>query len=93
MDALPFGLEDHRDGVLREPVDLEVGMERAQLAGDRHVPPRMPEADRRGDKQRTPAAAACARPVPWRDPGRDELADQPVDAHWITGLRAVPGAV
>ena len=57
----PQRLEHARDRVLREPVDLEVGVQRAQLARDRDVAPGVAEADRRGDVQRAPAAGATAR--------------------------------
>ena len=47
MDPLAARLEHRRDRVLREPVDLEVGMELAQLVGDRGVALCVPEPDRR----------------------------------------------
>ena len=41
------GIRQHsRDGMLREPVDLQVGVERAQLLRDRDVASRVAEADR-----------------------------------------------
>ena len=49
MDPFAARLEHRGDRVLREPVDLEVGMEPAQLVGDRRVALRVAEADRRGD--------------------------------------------
>ena len=50
--ALAASLEHRGDRMLREPVDLRSGMERAQLTGDRDVAPRVAEPDRRGDEQR-----------------------------------------
>jgi hypothetical protein len=44
MDSLPLRLEHGRYGVLREPVDLEVRMQLAELLRDGHVALRMPEA-------------------------------------------------
>ena len=47
MDALASRFEQPRHRVLRQPVDLQAGMELAQLAGDGDVAPAMAEADRR----------------------------------------------
>ena len=58
VDPLAARLEHLGDRVLREPVDLEVGVQLAQLVGDRDVAPRVAEPDRRGDVER---AAAVAR--------------------------------
>ncbi len=62
------GREHRRDRVLGEPVDLEVGVQPAQLGGDRQVAAHVPEPDRRGDVQSAPAAraarAASGRPRP-----------------------------
>src|SRR5262249_40226329 len=49
MNALTALLEHRGDGMLREPVDLEVRTQRAELVGDRDVALRVPEADRRRD--------------------------------------------
>jgi hypothetical protein len=46
MDVLAGVLEHTGDGVLGEPVDLQVGDERAQLACDRDVAAGVAEADR-----------------------------------------------
>ena len=53
VNRLPLGLEHPRDRILREPVDLQVGHQRAQLASDSHVASRMTQSDRRGNEQRT----------------------------------------
>ena len=42
----PGVLEHRGDGVLGEPIDLEVGMVLAQLGGDRDVTPGVTEPDR-----------------------------------------------
>jgi hypothetical protein len=47
MDPLATRLQDGGHGMLREPVDLEVGVQCAQLVGDRDVAARVPETDRR----------------------------------------------
>ena len=54
VDPLAAGLENRRDWMLRQPVDLEIGVQRAQLVGDRDVASRVTEADRRGEVQRAP---------------------------------------
>ena len=56
MDALAARLEHRGDRVLREPVDLEVGVQLAQLVGDRDVALGVAEPDRRGDVERALAA-------------------------------------
>ena len=47
VDALALCLEHSGDGVLGEPVDLQVRLQAAQLAGDRHVALGVAEPDRR----------------------------------------------
>ena len=66
MDALAAGLEQARHRVLRQPVDLQVGMQLAQLARDGDVAAPVPEADRRGEIERLlglapPASRRLAR--------------------------------
>ena len=63
VDALALGLEHARDRVLREPVDVEVRVQPAQLLGDRDVAARVAEADRGGDEQRAAAPASDAAPA------------------------------
>ena len=69
MDALAARLEHGRDRMLREPVDLEVGVQLAQLVGDRRVALRVAEADRRGDVERALAARLAAHPARRRGGG------------------------
>ena len=56
MDALALAPRAPGHRVLGEPVDLQVGVQPAQLAGDRDVALGVAEPDRRGDKQRARAA-------------------------------------
>ena len=51
----PAFLEDRGDRMLGEPIDLEVGLERPQLGGDRDVALGVAEPDRGGDVQGPPA--------------------------------------
>ena len=82
MDALAAGFQQARHGVLRQPVDLEIRMQLAQLAGDGDVAPPMAEADRRGEIERRSsrlargAAAACRRGD--AEPAVEEIVDQRV---------------
>ena len=46
VDALAARLEHGRDGMLGEPVDLEIRMQLAKLLGDRCVTLRVTEPDR-----------------------------------------------
>ena len=90
----PRGLERRRDRVLREPVDLEVGVQPAQLAGDGDVAPGVAEADRRGQVERALAAGrGRASSVRGAAPRRGEVAQQQVDPHRVARVRAVAGAL
>ena len=62
MDALALALQNLGHGVLGQPVDLEVRVELAELAGDRDVSLRVSQADRRGDVERALAARSPAGP-------------------------------
>ena len=88
MDPLAARLEHRGDGVLRQPVDLEVGMELAQLVRDRDVALRVPEADRRRDEER---ALAAGLPRVQRAGGarrRDEVAEEQIDLDRVARVRA-----
>ena len=95
-------LEDVRDRVLGEPVDLEVRMELPQLVGDRDVALGVAEADRRGDVQRAPPAGQRAGPGPGASidgavtdclrEGTDEVADQQVGEDRMAARDHVVGA-
>ena len=78
----PCGLEDGGDRVLGEPVDLEVGVELAQLVGDRDVPLGVTETDRRGDVQRPLAAE---RPGPRHCHGRIDSMKSRIARLTLTG--------
>ena len=76
----------------------EVGVELAQLVGDREVAPGVAEPDRRGEVERPLAAGAAPRDPACGPVGRglhrvDELLDQVVDADRVAGVRAVPDAL
>ena len=94
VDVLAAGLEHARDRVLRQPVDLQVGVQRAQLARDRDVAPRVAEADRRGDEQRALRSPRSrgARARPARRPAvgaGGEVVQQLVEAHRVARVGAV----
>ena len=97
VDPLAFGLEHRRDRMLREPVDLEVGMELAQLLRDCDVPPCVPEPDRRRDVERAPPAAERPRPrLHLRRRRRDlvgEVLEQAVHLHRVARRRHVARAL
>jgi hypothetical protein len=93
MDALTGRFQDAGDRVLGEPVDLQVGVELAQLGGDRDVPLGVPEPDRRGDVERPPATGLAAHPAPWRRCRLDEVAQQQIDPDRIADVRRVAGAL
>ena len=82
MDVFVAGFEQACDGVLRQPVDFQVGMELSQLARDGDVAAAMAEADRRREIER--ALLACRawqrRPRGRRDaqPAIEKVVDQGV---------------
>ena len=99
MDALALGLQHPRDRVLGEPVDLQVRVQAAQLAGDRHVALGVAEPDRRGDDRargdgrrggRRSGRAVCARRP---KASSAEVAQRQVDLDRLAGVREVAGAV
>ena len=97
VDPLAAGLEHARDRVLREPVDLELRLERPQLARDRDVAPRVAEPDRRRDEQRalarrTARAPAARRRARRRTRARRSRAHQ-VEPHRVRRVGAVPDAL
>ena len=97
MDRLAARAEHRGHRLLRQPLDLEPGHPAAQLVRDRHVPPGVAEADRRGHEQRPLRAHAGPPPRPGRRrlacDTLGQLAQQQVDAHRIARLRRVPGAL
>jgi len=62
VDALASRVERAGDRALREPVDLEVRAQPAQLIGDGKVASDMTEPDRRGEEERAPPARPAPRP-------------------------------
>jgi hypothetical protein len=46
MHALAACFQETRDGILRQPVDDEIGMQFSELAGDRDIAAAVAEADR-----------------------------------------------
>ena len=62
VDPLATMPEHGRDRLLRQPVDLEVRVQGAQLVGDRQVSPDVAKSDRRGHVQRSPAARMGSGP-------------------------------
>ena len=96
MDALARGLEDARDGILREPVDRQPGVEPAELLHDREVAPGVAEADRRGDVERPLRPGDCATPGLWllrAAPARiREVGEEQVEPDRVARVRAVSGS-
>ena len=91
MDPLPTRLEHGGDRVLREPVELEIGVELSELVRDRDVAPRMAEPDRRGDVEGALAPRLAANPA-WGGARRgDELAQKEIDRDRVAHVREVPG--
>ncbi len=97
MNALAGFFEEGGDGVLGQPVDLEIGLQLAKLTGDGEIAARMAEADRRGEIERAlaPCHGAAARDRFRVDAPRravDEIADQPVHQHGIPRQRNMAGS-
>src|SRR6185437_10624974 len=97
MDALALGFEDPGNRVLGEPVDLQIGMQSAQLAHDRHVALGVPEADRRADEQRARTTVRAehgwvARRAWTLEGVLGELAQHQVEADGLAGMLDMSGA-
>ena len=93
VDALTARLQHPGDRMLGEPVDLQAGMQLAQLAGDRDVALGVAQADRRGDVERALAARPAARPARAWARGDGEVAQQQVDLDRVAHVRAVARAL
>jgi hypothetical protein len=93
VDALAASLEHPGHGVLGEPVDLEVGVERPQLGRYRRVALRVAQADRGGDVERALAPRPAAHPAGGRARRHDEVAQEQVDLDRVAHVRAVAGAL
>ena len=87
MDALPACLQHRGHRMLSEPVDLEVGMELAQLFRDRGIALRVAEPDRRGDVERALSARLAAHPAAWRRRRLHEVAQEQVDLDGVACMR------
>ena len=93
MDPLAACLEHRGHRMLREPVDLEVGMELPQLVRDRSVALRVTEPDRRRDVERALPTRPAAHPATRRRRGRDEVAQEQIDLHRIADVREVAASL
>ena len=93
VDSFALGLEHVRHRALREPVDFEIGDQRAKLVRDRDVAPSVAEPDRRRDVERAPTArlppAAIAARRHRRSDRLGELAQELVDLHGVAHQREV----
>ena len=96
MDALAAGVEQPCHRVLRQPVDLQIGVQLAQLARDGDVAPAVPQADRRGEVERLLCLARGRRPLLAgrrnAEPAIEEIVDQIVALGRKASERIVPAA-
>ena len=93
MDLLALGVQDPGDRVLGQPVDLELGMQGAELVGDGQVAAGVAQADRGGDVQRLGRPPQRPGPGPRlgsRVESVDELPQQPVDQDRVADVGACP---
>ena len=94
MNGFAACFEQPRDGVLRQPVDLQVRNELAQCTGDGDVAAGVAEPDRRGDEER-PGAAVGAPGVVVARPGRAAEGllglTLPGSAHGVEDGASLPG--
>src|SRR5580658_6996209 len=93
MNALATCLEDGSHWMLRQPVDLEVGMEPAQFVSDGGVTLGVTETDGRGYVQRALAAPRRSCPPRSRLRRTCKVADQQVHLDRLTQVRPMPGTV
>ena len=88
VQPLAFLLQVARRRVDGEPVDLEIGLELAQLAGDREVALHVAEADRARDEQRAALAAHRAHPGSRSRAAGDEVAHRAIEHHRVARRRS-----
>ena len=93
MHPLAAGLEHLGDRVLRQPVDLEAGMEHAQLVDDREIATRVAEADGRRDVEHPLRPPGGAHPPGRRWRRHGEVAQQQVEPHRVAHVRRVAAAL
>src|ERR1700722_8764442 len=98
MDALTLSLQHSRDGVLGEPVDLQIWLQPAQPSSYRDVAPCVAQADRGGHEEGARAAVrAIGRGVTRSSLECEgilrELPERQVALHRLTQVGEVPGAV
>ena len=95
MHALARALQEVGDGVLGQPVDLQVGMLLAELVGDGQVAAGVSQPDRRRHVQCALAPGPARRPAPrlrleWRGSSRiHEVANEEVHLDRVADLREV----
>jgi hypothetical protein len=85
MDAFARRRQQPGDRILGQPVDLQVGPQFAQFAGDRDVAPAMAEPDRRGEVE------GLARPALPRPARRTGSGDADATVEEIDDQRVRPG--
>jgi hypothetical protein len=77
--------------MLGQPVDLQIGVQLAELVGDCGVALRVAEPDRRRDVERPSPARLAAHPAVRRTRRSHEVAQQQVHLDWIARVREVAG--
>ena len=94
MDSFAPLLQHRRDGALGEPVDLQIGVELAQLVGDGRVSLRVAEADRRRDVERALAPRLAAHPArAAAGGGCTKSRSRRLALHRVTRMDEVPAAL
>src|SRR5262249_10914720 len=95
VDALMAGFEQVGDRFLRQPVDVEIGMQLAQLARNGDVAAPVTKANRGREIERALASAHRACTVPGGCDAEfavQEIKDQRVALGWIPSQGIVPSA-
>ena len=99
MDPLAAASSTRGHRVLRQPVDLQVRVQLAQLVGDRDVPLRVAEADRRGDVERAlrpaqrPRSTCAAAAGTARGDRSTKSREEEVGQHRVAGRLDVAAAL
>ena len=96
MNAFAARFEQARDGILRQPIDLQVRMQLAQLTRDRDVAAPVPEPDRGREIENFfgPGCPRARQPARGGDakPAVEEVDDQRVGFCRKAAERVVPTA-
>ena len=93
MDRLAARLQQRRHRFLREPLDDQARHAAAQLVGDPHVAPGVPQPDRGRDDERPSRPGRRPRPPQGQAGAAGDVAQEEVHSDRVAHVREVPRAL